>query len=114
MNPLLEVRHLSISFHTYRGLLEAVHDVSLTVRAGETVGIVGESGCGKSVTSQAVMKLLPQGSAEYRNGEILWEGRDLLPLSESEMNGLRAAYGYDFSGSHDIPQSGSHHWGPAL
>jgi nickel_nikD: nickel import ATP-binding protein NikD len=89
MNPLLEVRHLSISFHTYRGLLEAVHDVSITVRPGETVGIVGESGCGKSVTSQAVMKLLPQGAAEYRNGEILWEGRDLLPLSESEMNGLR-------------------------
>lgn len=89
MNPLLEVRHLSISFHTYRGLLEAVHDVSITVHPGETVGIVGESGCGKSVTSQAVMKLLPQGAAEYRTGEILWEGRDLLPLSESEMNGLR-------------------------
>ena len=65
MNPLLEVRHLSISFHTYRGLLEAVHDVSLTVRPGETVGIVGESGCGKSVTSQAVMKLLPQGAARF-------------------------------------------------
>lgn len=89
MKPLLEVRHLSISFHTYRGLLEAVHAVSLTVHAGETVGIVGESGCGKSVTSQAVMKLLPQRAAEYQSGEILWEGRDILPLSERDMNGLR-------------------------
>lgn len=89
MNPLLEVQHLSISFYTYRGLLEAVHDVSLAVHPGETVGIVGESGCGKSVTSQAVMKLLPKNAAAYTQGRILWEGRDIIPLSEGEMNGLR-------------------------
>lgn len=68
MQALLDVRHLTISFHTYRGLLEAVHDVSLTVNPGETVGIVGESGCGKSVTSQAAMKLLPAEATEYTGG----------------------------------------------
>lgn len=89
MQALLEVRHLTISFHTYRGLLEAIHDVSLTVNPGETVGIVGESGCGKSVTSQAAMKLLPAEATEYTSGQILWDGRDVLPLSEQKMNHLR-------------------------
>ena len=89
MQALLDVRHLTISFHTYRGLLEAVHDVSLTVNPGETVGIVGESGCGKSVTSQAAMKLLPDEATEYTGGQILWDGRDVIPLSETQMNRLR-------------------------
>ena len=89
MQALLEVRHLTISFRTYRGLLEAIHDVSLTVNPGETVGIVGESGCGKSVTSQAAMKLLPAEATEYTSGQILWDGRDVLPLSEQKMNHLR-------------------------
>ncbi len=86
MQALLEVRHLTISFHTYRGLLEAIHDVSLTVNPGETVGIVGESGCGKSVTSQAAMKLLPAEATEYTSGQILWDGRDVLPLSEQKIH----------------------------
>ena len=90
MQALLDVRHLTISFHTYRGLLEAVHDVSLTVNPGETVGIVGESGCGKSVTSQAAMKLLPAEATEYTGGQILWDGRDVIPLAETQMNRLRA------------------------
>ena len=89
MQALLDVRHLTISFHTYRGLLEAVHDVSLTVNPGETVGIVGESGCGKSVTSQAAMKLLPAEATEYTGGQILWDGRDVIPLAETQMNRLR-------------------------
>ena len=89
MQALLDVRHLTISFHTYRGLLEAVYDVSLTVNPGETVGIVGESGCGKSVTSQAAMKLLPAEATEYTGGQILWDGRDVIPLSETQMNRLR-------------------------
>lgn len=89
MKPLLEISHLSISFHTYRGELEALHDVSLSVAAGETVGIVGESGCGKSVTAQGAMKLLPSGTAMYTGGHIYWDGHDVIPLSEQEMNTLR-------------------------
>lgn len=89
MKHLLEMEHVSISFHTYRGLLEAIHDVSISVDAGETVGIVGESGCGKSVTAQAVMKLLPAGAAVYQCGHIYWDGRDVLPISDHEMNRLR-------------------------
>lgn len=89
MNPLLHISHLSLSFDTYRGRLEAIHDVSIQVHAGETVGIVGESGCGKSVTSQAVMKLLPQSVAHYDSGRIYWDGKDIVPFSEKEMNHLR-------------------------
>ena len=86
---LLSIDNLSISFRTYRGVLEATHQVSLVVDAGETVGIVGESGCGKSVTAHAVMKLLPGDSAIYSSGHIFWDGRDIRSLDESAMNRLR-------------------------
>ena len=86
---LLSIDNLSISFRTYRGILEATHKVSLFVDAGETVGIVGESGCGKSVTAHAVMKLLPRDSAIYSSGRISWDGRDIISLDEGEMNRLR-------------------------
>jgi oligopeptide transport system ATP-binding protein len=86
---LLSIDKLSISFRTYRGILEATHQVSLFVDAGETVGIVGESGCGKSVTAHAVMKLLPRDSAIYSSGRITWDGRDIISLGERDMNRLR-------------------------
>lgn len=89
MKPILEISHVSVAFHTYRGLLEAVHDVSIAVGEGETVGIVGESGCGKSVTAQAAMKLLPAGTTVYSQGQICWDGQNVLPLTEREMNMLR-------------------------
>lgn len=89
MKPILQIDHLSISFATYRGELEAIHDVSITVHEGETVGIVGESGCGKSVTSQSVMKLLPTKTTTYKEGHIYWDGRDIVPLGEGDMNRLR-------------------------
>lgn len=91
MKPLLDISHLSISFQTYRGTLEAIHDVSISVQAGETVGIVGESGCGKSVTSQSVMKLLPARTTTYTQGHIYWDGHDLIPYTERQMNRLRGA-----------------------
>ena len=89
MSSLLEIQNLSIAFRTYRGVLEAVHDVSLSVGAGETIGIVGESGCGKSVTAHAVMKLLPRESAIYKEGAVLWDGEDILLRSDAAMNKLR-------------------------
>lgn len=89
MKPLLEIDHVSVSFTTYRGVLEALHQVSLYVQVGETIGIVGESGCGKSVTSQAVMKLLPTETTQYTNGAIYWQGTNILPLSESQINEMR-------------------------
>ena len=89
MKPLLEIAGLSVSFRTYRGLLEAVHGVSLQVYAGETVGIVGESGCGKSVTTQSVMKLLPRKETVYTGGTITWDGKDITQYDEQAMNRLR-------------------------
>ena len=89
MKALLEIDGLSLSFRTYRGVLEALHDVSLVVYPGETVGVVGESGCGKSITAQSAMKLLPAESTTYTSGHIYWDGRDLLPLGERDVNALR-------------------------
>lgn len=91
MNTLLEVKNLSIAFRTYRGILEAVHNVSISVNQGQTIGIVGESGCGKSVTAHAVMKLLPEETTIYANGQITWDGQDILSRTDAEMNLLRGS-----------------------
>ena len=90
MNTLLDIQNLSISFRTYRGVLEAIHHVSIVVNKGETIGIVGESGCGKSVTAHAVMKLLPKETAIYSpDCKIMWEGTNIVSFTEQEMNALR-------------------------
>jgi oligopeptide/dipeptide ABC transporter ATP-binding protein len=85
---LLEVRGLSTSFHTDDGAVRAVTDVSFNVNRGEIMGLVGESGCGKSVTSLSIMRLVvPPGRIE--SGEVLFDGRDLLRISGREMRRLR-------------------------
>ncbi|CEH29902.1 peptide ABC transporter ATP-binding protein [Aneurinibacillus migulanus] len=89
MENILEVRDLHISFHTYAGEVKAVRGVNFEVKKGETVGIVGESGCGKSVTAQSIMKLLPQPPTQYKQGSILFSGQDLLKKSEKEMQKIR-------------------------
>ncbi|HHU39606.1 MAG TPA: dipeptide/oligopeptide/nickel ABC transporter permease/ATP-binding protein [Propionibacterium sp.] len=85
--PLLEVKDLSISFPNAHGDVEIVDNVSFSVRPGETMGLVGESGCGKSITSMAIMGLLPDTAV--LSGEILFNGVDLLKLSPKEHNALR-------------------------
>ena len=85
--PLLEVRDLSIQFPNAHGEVEIVDHVSFSVRPGETMGLVGESGCGKSITSMAIMGLLPPTAK--LTGEILFNGVDLLELSPKEHNALR-------------------------
>lgn len=86
---LLEVNDLKINFKTYAGVVQAVRGVSFELYEGETLAIVGESGSGKSVTSNAIMKLIPQPPGVYAGGQILLEGRDLIPLSEKEMSKVR-------------------------
>ena len=86
--PLLEVRHLTTSFATQRGEVRAVDDVSFTLDAGETLCLVGESGCGKSVTALSLMRLIAK-PGRITSGEILFNERDLTKLSEAEMRKLR-------------------------
>ncbi|MBN6188484.1 ABC transporter ATP-binding protein [Aneurinibacillus sp. BA2021] len=89
MKNILEVRDLHISFHTYAGEVKAVRGVNFEVKKGETVGIVGESGCGKSVTAQSIMQLLPQPPTQYKQGQIVFNGEDLLKKNEKEMQKIR-------------------------
>ncbi|MFV0503035.1 MAG: ABC transporter ATP-binding protein [Lachnospirales bacterium] len=86
---LLEVENLAISFNTYAGEVQAVRGISFYVNEGEILGIVGESGCGKSVTSNAIMRILPEPPAIYKSGAVNLDGRDLLNLSEREMQEVR-------------------------
>jgi len=88
---ILEVKNLITAFHTDEGSLRAVDDVSFEVPSGKTVGVVGESGCGKSVTSLSVMGLLPIPPGRIEGGEIVFEGRDLLKLPETELRKLRGS-----------------------
>jgi peptide/nickel transport system ATP-binding protein len=87
--PLLSVEDLHVQFVTSRGVVRAVEGISYTVNRGETVAIVGESGCGKSVSSLAIMRLLPPVSARIPRGRIMLEGRNLLELDEESMREVR-------------------------
>jgi len=87
--PLLSLRHLVTAFETDEGYVRAVDDVSFDVMPGRTLGIVGESGCGKSVTSLSIMRLLPSPPGIIEGGQAMFEGRDLFQLGESEMRSLR-------------------------
>ncbi len=89
MEKILEVKNLRTSFKTEEGELTAVDDVSFDVFKGKTLGIVGESGCGKSVTSLSIMRLIPDPPGRVVGGEILFKGRDLLKLSSAEMRSIR-------------------------
>ncbi len=86
---LLEIRNLRTYFDVRGGVLKAVDDVSITIDAGETLGLVGESACGKSVTASSVMRLIPIPPGRIAGGEILFEGVDILKLRESEMRKIR-------------------------
>src|SRR5215208_2215995 len=89
MEPLLEVRDLRTEFVTQEGIVHAVNGISYTLREGEALGIVGESGCGKSVGALSVMRLIPTPPGRIAGGEILFNGRDLLRLRDEEMRRIR-------------------------
>ncbi len=89
--PLLQVRDLRTSFNTPTGKVGAVNGVSFDVNHGETLGLVGESGCGKSVSALSIMQLVPNPPGVIESGEILFEGVDLLKVSAKEMQSVRGA-----------------------
>jgi oligopeptide transport system ATP-binding protein len=87
--PLLEVNNLKTEFVTQDGIVQAVNGISFTLDEGETLGVVGESGCGKSVSVLSMMRLIPQPPGRIVDGEVLFEGRDLLQFSEEEIRRVR-------------------------
>lgn len=89
MEEILKIDNLHVSFDTYAGEVHAVRGVTLDVKEGEVLAIVGESGCGKSVTAQTVMKLNPMPPARIKEGSIQLCGRDIVAASEKEMQDIR-------------------------
>ena len=89
MEELLRVEDLKTYFLTYEGTIKAVDGISLTINKGETLGLVGESGCGKSVTALSIMRLVQSPPGKIVGGKIFFEGKNLLDLSEKEMRKIR-------------------------
>ena len=86
---LLSIRGLRVHFHTYKAVVKAVQGVDLSIQRGQTLGLVGESGCGKSVTAAAILRLIPTPPGEIVAGRILFEGQEILTKSVSEMRAIR-------------------------
>lgn len=87
--PLLEVKNLKTQFFTQDGVVKAVDDVSFYIMPGETLGVVGESGSGKSMTGLSIMRLIPNPPGKIVNGEVMFEGRDVLKMSEQQVRSIR-------------------------
>lgn len=83
---LLEVINLSVHFNTYQGTVEAIDEANLTIRKGEVVGLVGESGCGKTTMARAILNVIPSPPGKISKGEILFQGKNILLMDENELN----------------------------
>jgi len=89
MGLLLEVKNLKTQFFTGDGVVKAVDGISYDLNDGETLGLVGESGCGKSVSALSILRLIPWPPGKIIDGEVFFEGRDLLNISEDEIRHIR-------------------------
>ena len=89
MPPILQIENLSTHFETARGTVRAVDGVDLRLNEGDTLGIAGESGCGKTVLALSIMRLIPRPPGRIVSGRILFEGTDLLALTDEEMRRIR-------------------------
>ena len=89
--PILNIEDLQVSFNTYVGEIKAIRGVNITLYEGEILAVVGESGCGKSVSFQSVIKLLDSPPAEYKGGRIMYQGKNLLEATKKEMQDIRGS-----------------------
>ena len=88
-NSLIEIKNLRTYFYVRKHVAKAVDDISLAIQAGQTLGLVGESGCGKSVTAHSIIRLIPDPPGKIESGEIFFDGQDLLKLPKSQMRKIR-------------------------
>ena len=88
MSNILQVKNLNISFQLEEQLAKAIHGISFALEKGKSLGIVGESGCGKTVTAMSIMRLLPK-NAVIESGEVLYDDKNILDLKEKEMQNIR-------------------------
>ena len=108
MATLLEVNDLRTHFFTFEGVVKAVDGVSYEVEEGETLGLVGESGCGKSVSALSLMRLIPDPPGKIVSGELLFEGEDILKIDMDDMRRIRGAkMSMGLPGAYDVPQPGA-------
>ena len=89
MQPLLEVKNLKTQFFTQDGVVKAVNGISFQLLPGETLGIVGESGCGKSITAMSVMRLIPTPPGKIVDGQVVFQGKDILKMSDEQVRDIR-------------------------
>jgi oligopeptide/dipeptide ABC transporter ATP-binding protein len=87
--PLLRIRNLSVQFLTYQGVVRAIEDIDLTLHQGEILGLVGETGCGKSVMARSVLRLIPDPPGKITRGEILFKGKDILKANRKRLREIR-------------------------
>ncbi len=107
MADLLQVKNLQTSFFTPEGEVRAIDGISFEIDESKTLGLVGESGCGKSVTSLSIMRLIPSPPGKIVGGEIVYRGKDLLKLgNEADAQDPRQRDLDDFPGADDLAQSG--------
>ncbi|MCD8014278.1 MAG: ABC transporter ATP-binding protein [Lachnospiraceae bacterium] len=88
-NTFFEVKNLTVKYHSGSSIIHAVNDVSLKLKPGETLGLVGETGAGKTTIAKSILRILPENSVESVEGEILFEGKDVLDMNDKELQGLR-------------------------
>ncbi len=88
-NTFFEVKNLTVKYHSGSSIIHAVNDVSLKLKPGETLGLVGETGAGKTTIAKSILRILPENSVESVEGEILFEGKDVLDMDDKELQGLR-------------------------
>ena len=104
---LLEIKNLSVQYRVENEVTQALRHVSLELDRGKTIGLVGETGAGKTTLALSIMRMIPDPPGRIVEGEIMFDGENLLKKSASDMRKIR---GYDLSGSDDQPESYYDHW----